>query len=139
MNAKSRKSRARRKSPPIQELLASRPLRNHAAEVLADTPERLVVSIPVKNHWWNTGLMRWIIPTRRYRQFELDRRGRYFLQLADGENTVAGIVRSFATEYGLSELEARVAVASFIETLLQKGLIVLVGPPAQSPGKTGTS
>jgi len=87
----NRKPKRRRKHPPLDELLAARPVRNHSIEVLSDAPDRLVVSLPVKTYWWNTGLMRWIIPTRRYKQYELDRRGRHFLELADGRKCSSDI------------------------------------------------
>jgi len=122
------KRRQRRGSKPnLVELLTARPFVNRAAEILVDEEDRLVLSVPVRKRWWNTGFMRWLLPTRRFKNFELDARGRLFLRLCDGERTVADIVEEFAREYGLSLLEARIAVAAFIELLLQKGVIALVG------------
>ena len=113
--------------PPPAALLRARLVRNQALEELLREEGRLVVSVPVRGRWWMHAFVRWLVPTNRFKRIELDRRGMSFLDLCDGERRVEEIVRVFAGEYALSLQEAKVAVASFIEALVRRGVVVIVG------------
>ena len=113
--------------PPPDALLRARLVRNQALEELLREDDRLVVSVPIRRRWWMHAFVRWLVPTNRFKRIELDRRGTSFLDLCDGERPVEEIVRHFAGEYDLSLQEAKVAVASFIEALVRRGVIVIVG------------
>ena len=113
--------------PPPAVLLRARLLRNRELEELIRDGSRLIVSVPIRKRWWTHPFVRWLVPMNRYKRIELDRRGMSFLDLCDGERTVEEIVRLFAGEYDLGPQEAKVAVASFIESLVRRGVIVIVG------------
>ena len=121
------KTKPRRRKPTTEQLLRARPYRNQTLEVLARDEERLLLSAPIRRRWWNSRFVRWLVPMNKFRRFELDRRGMLFFDLCDGKRTVADIVDVFSKTYDLSPLEARIAVAAFLDVLLQKQVIALVG------------
>ena len=113
--------------PPPAALLRARLMPNRELEELLRDKARLVLSVPIRARWWMHAFVRWLVPMNRYKRIELDRRGMSFFDLCDGERRVEEIVRVFAEEYDLSLQEAKVAVASFIEALVRRGVIVIVG------------
>ncbi len=115
------------RKPGLDELLNARPFSNRAIQVLVRDEHRLLLSVPIKPRWWNSRFVRWLIPMNRFRRIELDRRGMHFFDLCDGDRTVADIVATFGETYDLSPLEARIAVAAFLGTLIEKGVVALVG------------
>ncbi|NOY80959.1 MAG: PqqD family protein [Kiritimatiellaeota bacterium] len=123
------------KKPGLHRLLSARPFRNQAIEVLVRDENRLLLSVPIKPRWWNSRFVRWLVPMNRFRRIELDRRGMHFFDLCDGDRTVADIVATFAETYDLSALEARIAVAAFLGTLIEKGVVALVGTETPAVGR----
>lgn len=59
------------------------------------------------------------------RTFGLDSYGREVYEACDGERTVEGIVQRFATQHHISVVEAEMAVTTFMQTLMKKGLIAM--------------
>jgi hypothetical protein len=105
---------------------------NQEVEILSDTPRAVVLSVPLRHRWWNGPFVRSVLSLRMRKTFELDARGRSFLKRCDGEREVAQIIREFGEEYDLTPQEARVAVASFAQLLLHRGIVVMVGTESES-------
>ena len=59
------------------------------------------------------------------RTFELDPIGRYVYELCDGKTSADAIARKFAKDKRIALPEARMAVASFLKTLVAKGLVAI--------------
>ena len=62
------------------------------------------------------------------REFELDAMGVEVLNLCDGDKTVKYIIRRFSKDHDMNHAESEQAVASFLRTLMAKGLVVMVTP-----------
>ena len=57
------------------------------------------------------------------RSFGLDSYGQEVYGYCDGKNTVKEIIRQFADKHNISIAESETAVATFLQTLMSKGLI----------------
>lgn len=126
------KKKQKRRKPTTEQLLQACPYRNQNIEVLVRDDDHLLLSAPIRRRWWNSLLLRWLVPMSKFHRFELDRRGMFFFDLCDGKRTVADIVASFSEAYDLGPLEARIAVAAFLDVLIQKQVVALVGTPSEN-------
>ena len=117
-------------------VMGAYPVLNREIEVLLQEPRRMILSVPIRERWWTRRIMRWLVPTNRYKRIELDERGMSFYEMCDGEHTVRDIVDYFAERYDLTFHEARIAVANFVEALLKRGIIVLAGKENATPSST---
>lgn len=68
-------------------------------------------------------LAKWLkAPTTK--SFELDAVGAYVWEQCDGQATFEGIALKLISQYKMNRLEAEVALASYLQTLNQKRLIL---------------
>lgn len=64
----------------------------------------------------------------REKSFDLDPLGADVWHSCDGTTNIETLIRTFADRHRLNIREAEVAVQTFLNTLLQRNLIALVGP-----------
>lgn len=109
-----------------QQALDAKPM---ATTILSRTPlpdggQR--VTVPLQP----TRMQRWIlrVPAAATRQFELDAVGVAVLDLCDGQKSVRYIAQRLARDHHMDETQAQHAVIAFLQTMLRKGLIVMVVP-----------
>jgi hypothetical protein len=57
--------------------------------------------------------------------------GAFVWSLCDGEHSFAQIVQELRSEYKMNRLEAETALAAYLQTLGQRGLITLEPPEAK--------
>lgn len=62
------------------------------------------------------------------RDFELDAYGMEIIDLCDGQKPVKHLIKRFAKTHSLNPDEARHAVTSFLQTMIKKGIVVMVLP-----------
>ena len=74
----------------------------------------------------------WIVPHRRERRVVLDRVGSQMWRQCDGERTVEAVIDAFAATHDLTFHEARVAVTTYIKSLVKRGVLVIVMPKEQA-------
>jgi len=89
----------------------------------------LIVTIRVDRPRWQRLLG---ASERTERSFGLDAYGREVLEACDGRRSVKAIVRRFAKAHQMSLAEAELAVATFLKTLVSKGLVAM---EIRDPGK----
>jgi hypothetical protein len=102
----------------------------------------LVLWVPLERPWWTRGALRLLLPLREARGFELDALGEEVWSSCDGERTLERIIEDFAARHRIRFHEGRVAVLTFLRSLVERRLIALVGkrpaaplsPPAAGPG-----
>lgn len=91
-------------------------------EKLEGGGERVVV--PYQPSKWQRMLLR--MPETLTRSFELDAFGVDVLNMCDGQKTVRYIAESFAKRHKLNKHEAEKAVITFLQTLISKGVVVVM-------------
>lgn len=108
------------------EALEAKPLATTilAREELPDGGQRLTVPLQA------TRMQRWIlrVPATATKQFELDPLGVAVLGYCDGSKSVSYIARKLAKEHQMDPAQAERAVVTFLQTMLRKGLVVMVVP-----------
>ncbi|TVR51135.1 MAG: PqqD family protein [Puniceicoccaceae bacterium] len=114
--------------PPWLPLMRCRLLANKAVSVETDEPMGLRVSVPVQPRAWARPPLTWILPLRERRRFALDPIGKAIWQACRTEQSVATVVREFGRRHRLSFHEARVALTPYLQQLVERGILVLVGP-----------
>jgi len=62
------------------------------------------------------------------REFELDAYGMEILSLCDGQRSVKHLISKFAKTHDLNQQEAKQAIITFLQTMIRKGLVVMVVP-----------
>lgn len=62
------------------------------------------------------------------KRIELDQIGKYVFLLIDGKSTIKQIIQSFRKEYDLHEKEAELSVVAFMNSLMERGAIVVEIP-----------
>ena len=110
----------------LQQWLSATPVRN--AAVRSETSgEALLLCVPLQRRWWMAGPVSWCLPIRREKRLALDALGREVWTACDGEQTIEQIVEQFADRHALSFHEARLSVSQFLQMLVGRHLMVLVG------------
>lgn len=105
--------------------LAARPVRAPSVRVV-DRPDGGVnVTVEVLRPSWQR-----LLGAGRHaeRTFGLDAVGREVYEACDGKRTVARLVREFGRRRKCGRAESELAVTTFLETLVRKGLVVLAVP-----------
>jgi hypothetical protein len=109
-----------------EQALDARPLvtRIIAREALEDGGERITVP------YQPTGLVKILlrVPDTATKKFELDALGVEVLNYCDGEKSVKHMAMLFARKHKLDKHEAERAVVSFLETLVKRGVVLMVVP-----------
>jgi hypothetical protein len=109
------------------ELLSAIPVRNRAAQVEKDSPNELVLSVPLDQKWYMKPPVRWLFPFSTHRRMGLDILGAEVWRCCDGINTAEDIITRFAASHHLSFHEARLSVMLFLKELVRRGALVMVG------------
>ena len=114
----------------LQIQLQSIPVVNQAVEVVsgADVPEGCIrLSAPLRRN----GLSRWlgrVVTMSKERVIELDRVGKEFFGLCDGEHTVEEIIDHHMERWQLSFYEARALTLQFLYRLMKYEFILILAP-----------
>ena len=82
----------------------------------------LLVTVELTRAGWKTWLG---APQKFVRTFGLDTLGREVYEACDGKNSVKRIVRDFAKTHHITVPEAEISVATYLKTLMTKGLIAM--------------
>ncbi|MAE62411.1 MAG: hypothetical protein CMJ49_13775 [Planctomycetaceae bacterium] len=93
-------------------------------EPLRDGGQRLVITVPSRG--WTKRILR--MPDNTIRKFDLDPFGVDLFDLCDGQKSVRHIIKRFARDHDLDPIEAEQAVATFLRTLIRKGLVHMMMP-----------
>lgn len=88
----------------------------------------LVLHVPIRKTWFNRPPISWILSYREERGFAVDQLGQFVWEACDGKQTVEQIIENFANLHQLRFHEARLAVTRFLQTLVERGLVVIVLP-----------
>ncbi len=118
----------------LSDLLDSVPVANKAVRV-EKHGEGLVVYLPIRQRWWMSPPLSWVLPYRSERGVALDGLGSEVYRSVDGRQTVEQIVVAFARSHRLRFHEARLAVMQFLKMLAQRNIIVLAVPNGRASGR----
>jgi len=120
-----------RKTPArvtLGRLLDAVPRRNNAVRV-EPRGEGLVLWTSIQKRWWMGPPLSWVLPYRDRRGTQLDANGRWVWEACDGDTSIERIVERFAADHVLRFHEARLLVMQFLEMLMQRRLVAVVGEP----------
>ena len=110
----------------VSQLLTGVPMANEAMET-SPAGDGLLVSIPIERPRWLAPPISWVVPFSKLRRVQLDAIGRAVLEACDGKRTVEEVIERFAAVHKLSFRESQLAVTRFLQELVTRGLIVIVG------------
>ena len=84
-----------------------------------------------------TGYQKWLlrISESAQRTIELDAVGVDVFDMCDGRTSVREIARKFAREHQVDQHEAEMAVASFVQMMMRKGLVSMMVDKGRQEGK----
>lgn len=88
----------------------------------------LMLWVPIEKRWWMGPPLSWLLPFHDERGVALDAIGRQVFDACDGERTTERIIEEFAECHRLRFHDARVSVLSFLKSLVERNLVVLVRP-----------
>jgi hypothetical protein len=114
---------------PYADLLTARPVRNEAARCERRRPSETVVRVPLRKRWFMRAPFTWLLPLSRERVVSLDALGTEVWDRCDGRHTTRQIINDFAKHHHLSFHEARVSICQYLQQLMERRLVVLVGQP----------
>jgi hypothetical protein len=101
------------------------PVQNASVRV-EEHGDACVLWVPIRRRWWMHGPLAWLLPFRSEKGIALDALGREVFSACDGEHRLEELVEAFARRHKLRFHEARLSVQSFIASLLERNLIVLI-------------
>jgi hypothetical protein len=93
----------------------------------------LLLWVPVRRRWWMGPPLGWLLPFRAERGIALDAIGREVWGACDGQRTTEQIIEAFAARHRLRFHEARLSVLTFLKSLVERNLIVLVATEEGGP------
>lgn len=99
----------------------------------------LVIYVPLRRRWWMRRPFRWVFPYRQERGYALDQLGQEVWRACNGRRNIERIVERFAKRHGVGFHEARAMVLQFLQTLLQRNLVVLVMPEGAEAQRKGAA
>ncbi|NJL30464.1 MAG: PqqD family protein [Phycisphaerales bacterium] len=108
-------------------MLDAVPLPNQSAQVDHRDNGSLVIYVPLRQRWFMQPPWSWLLRVRQQAGYELDGLGREVWEACDGKRTVENIIDNFAARHHLRFHEARLSVMAFLQQLVRRGVIVLVG------------
>ncbi len=84
------------------------------------------ITVPYQPSGWVKFILR--VPSTATKKFELDALGVEVLDDCDGEKSVRHMATLFAKRHKVDKHEAERAVIAFLDTLVKRGVIILVVP-----------
>jgi hypothetical protein len=130
------KGKARQAKPSFStdDFLKAVPYKNHAMKTTPQPGKKLLAEVPMKRPRGLIPPFSWLLPYSSHRRVELDAVGAEVLGLCDGNRTVESIIENFAQHHKLSFRESQLSVTRFLQMLVERGLIAIVGR-GQKPGQ----
>lgn len=119
-------------------LLEMVPILNRAVRT-ERTGRALMVYVPIRQRWWMKRPFRWVFPYREERGYALDQLGQEVWRACDGQRNIEEIVDRFARHHEIGFHEARAMILQFLQTLLQRNLVVLVMPEGGDARREGAT
>jgi hypothetical protein len=113
--------RSKRPRFTIQQMLAAKPVRLVAADLVEAGEGRARLTVPLQPAKWAGWLLR--VPRGSTKTFELDPLGMLVWKSVDGKTSVQQIIRRLSRQYNLNVRESQVATIAFLNTLTRKGLV----------------
>lgn len=111
-------------------LLDGVPVPNGA--VRTEIQERgLLLWVPIEKRWWMGPPLGYFLPFRNEKGIALDALGREIFCACDGIRTTEEIIEGFAKHHRLKFHDARLSVLSFLKSLVERKLVVLVAGKGQ--------
>lgn len=108
-------------------LLQTRPMVNQAAELEPEGAGSVLARVPARPLPWLVPPLSWIIRPRSHRTLRIDGLGYEVFELARNADRVESVVDRLADRHRLTFHESRVAVTGYLQTLTEKGVLVLIG------------
>jgi hypothetical protein len=119
----------------MEQQLAAVPVRNEHVRAAEDA-RGLTVTVDLRYPGLIKPLVR-ALKMRRQRSYHLDGLGLAVYQRVDGEATLEQLVDWLAEAQRLSFHEARTLLMQYLQTLMEKGLVVLAATGSQKPEASG--
>ncbi|MDP7254066.1 MAG: PqqD family peptide modification chaperone, partial [Planctomycetota bacterium] len=108
-----------------REMLEARAVQNEAAEIESEEDGSTILNLKTKRPSFFFPPLSWLIRSPDKQRVSLDRLGTEVWRLCDGR-TVEQIIDLFAEQHGLTFHEARVAVTSYMKSLVERGALAIV-------------
>ena len=87
------------------------------------------IRLPLRKLNWLVPPLSWVFPTRESKLLRLDGLGSEVFRLCQQEREVQWIVDAFAERHRLTFHESRVAVTQYVRSLVERGVLILLGSP----------
>jgi hypothetical protein len=116
-----------RRKPTHDQMLRAVPYRNEKLELRRGADGGCVATVPVRRPRWLVPPVSWLLPFSSVRRVELDSVGAEVLDLCDGKRSIESIIENFAANHKLSFREAQLPISSFMQQLVERGLVAIVG------------
>jgi hypothetical protein len=87
----------------------------------------LIVWVKIQKRWWMGPPLGWLLPFRSEKGIALDDLGREVFEACDGQRSLETIIEGFAKRHKLRFHEAKHNVVTFVQWLLERKIIYLVG------------
>ena len=114
---------------PADSFSKAKPLRNPDAQESTDEQGNLVLTFAIEHdRRLITRLVDRLSKTRETREFVLESIGTTVWKMCDGKTSVKTIARRLCDEYKMNKIEAETALAQYLQTLSQRGLITMLVP-----------
>jgi hypothetical protein len=107
------------------QLLDAIPTLNQAVR-REDRAQGTILWVPIQRRWWMGPPLSWFLPFRSEKGVALDALGTQVVGLCDGVRTTEEIIEVFAKEHQIRFHEARLSILSFLKSLVQRNLMVVV-------------
>lgn len=104
--------------------LSLAPLRNAAARVVSDQPDRLVLELDAAYPRWLGPLPR-LVGAKKHRRYALDGLGLELYRLIDDRRPLGDLIEALALAEQLTFNEARLLALHWLHHLAVKGLVIL--------------
>ncbi len=88
--------------------------------------QTLILYVPIRKRWWMRGPFGWLLPFRQEKGLALDSLGREVWEACDGQRTIEQITEGFAQRHRVRFHEAKLSVVTFLRSLVERQVVVLV-------------
>jgi hypothetical protein len=105
-------------------LLDAVPVPNQALRI-EDDGRGLLLWVPIRRRFWMRPPFAWFFPFRSEKGLALDALGRQVFRACDGQRTTEQIIEDFANSHGIRFHEARLAVLTFLRSLLERNIVAM--------------
>jgi len=106
-------------------MLEAIPVQNAAAKADEVSQREVDVTVPNKKLSYLFPPLSWTIRPKKELRFRLDPVGTFIWRLCNGKRNVESIVDAFSREFRLTFHEARIAVTTYLKTLVQRGVVAM--------------